>query len=306
MTRRGRGRRARHIDGDAYDPQEEVVRGRLDRYINYSTGLMGAISFGSIFLYKFDLRAAFGLEEVSLFSLPEIWAALSAPEFLDRLAAFLRAEGWPVALFLVTALAYSWYLRAVRRELGIMSTLFARLNPPREYKALLESKSVPVLALGLTLSFILLALSCDDLVIYCLIMLALNALDYHGNFIIRLNLRKFLGDASLKPAAADPESRAVLARRRVAEVYWLERWQLRRIGILMIGNALVLLLAATPLLGLVPPAPIEAARLPLAYAILIGLIFWNEWLITGWRVERDAELRRINREESRALYPERR
>lgn len=292
-----------NIEGGAYDPEEEVVRGRLDRYIDTSAKLMALISFGSIFFFKFDIRGAFGLDDVSVFSLPEVWAVVSAPGFGAKLQAFLASDGLAVTLFAFTALWYSWYIATVKKELGIMSTLFARLNPPREYEALSGGGSVPVLAVALTVSFILLALLTDQLAFYGAVVLALNALDYRGNAVIRDNLRKFLDDPALKPAAADPESALVLARRRAAEVYWLERWQLERIVIMMIGNLIAMALAAAPLFGLIPPEPLESARLPLAYAIIIVLIVWNQWVLRGWRAERDAELRRINREERRALYP---
>lgn len=286
--------------GDYYDPEIEVVRGRLDRWIDYSTFGIQWLGFGSLFVLKFDPGASLGFDDLAPHQWGEIWPIVTAPDFTGKLSAFLLANAFPMALFVFTALWYGWYAATVRKELGIIATLFGRLRPPREYAALQGGGSVPALAIGLTVCFIGLAWFCDNLAVYCVVVLVLNALDLQGNITIRRNLRAFFNDDTLRPLDADAAP-FIARRRRIAEVYWLERWQLQRIVIMMIANVVALVVWLAPeIFRMSLPAPLEAVRAPLAHGIVIGLILWNQWLLTGWRAVRDTDLRQVNLDELRA------
>ena len=289
--------------GSHYDPEEEVLRDRLDRHIALSANMMALVSFGSIFYFKFDIREKLGLSDPSIFNVGEILDSVASQGFLERLAGWLREDGLAVTLFLFTALWYYRYSGAVRRELGIMSTLFAALNPPREYAALTGGRYVPLLALGLTATFIVMTLLSDLFPFFCIAVLLLNILDFHGNAMIRGNLRKFFADPALAPMPEDPEYEFVMARRKIAESYWIERWQLQRILIMAFVTMLGMALYTAPLsLQAAPPPWAATALAVLAHLAVCGAIAWNEILIQGWRNERDRDLRAVNRAQAAQYY----
>ncbi len=293
--------------GDDHAVEEETVRRELERRIALSANLMALISFGSIFYFKFDIREKIGLDDISIFSLPEVWGVVTGPDFLGDVAGLLVEDGLAIALFIFTMIWYYWYLGSVRKELPIIASLFSRLNPPRDYKALQGGGSISLLAVGFTVAFILLALLADQFAFYCLVILALNLLDFRGNALIRRNLLAFFADPALAPRRGARETPFVEARRAVAERYWIERWQLERIMIMAFVNvaALVIYLAPTLAPGLARLAPegwVAWSAHALATILVIGGIVWNRWVLAGWRRERDADLADIARRERETVY----
>lgn len=287
------------------------VRNRLESQILLSTHIMSMISFGSIFLWKFDLAGLLGIVDFSVITLPSFLERVSAPDFIDdfihRLKAFLAEEALAMLLFAFTVRWYYNYLAAVQYELEILSRLFSKLNPPKEYTEIQGSGSVKLLSWGLTGAFAALAFWCDSLALYCMVLLLLNMMDFRGNAMIRQNLRQFLMREDLMPRETDADRHFVLRRRAVAETYWIERPQLERIMVMVFANVIALLIHLLPailptLAGLVNDPWLTYGKDGLATAIIVGTILWNEGILSKWRKERDNKLDEIDLDEEAAVY----
>lgn len=220
---------------------------------------------------------------------------------LDAVRAFLLEKGWPLALAAVTLIWVMRYKSAVRNELEILLGCFSRLNPLPEWEALLGSRYVPLLSIGLTATFLLLGALVDRIELYALVVLIINILDVRGNSVIRRNLTRFFMDGRFMPLPDDPSREFVLRRRAVAEAYWIARPQIERIGLVMIAMVVAILLSVSDAISNLLPWLGPELRKQLAYCVVIVTVLVNTATMALWRRSRDVDLRDIDADEARAL-----
>lgn len=201
------------------DVEDQHVRSYLSRTIFIASAVVSSISFLAIFNFKFDLQGSFGFSELSVFSLPQIWGVVTAPGYWSARAEFFQSQGFAIFFFLVAYFWYHLYLYVVQNELGIMSTLFSKMNPPSDPNALENRDNIGLLALVLTLCFLGLAIFCDQPAVYIAILLALNLSDGLGNAKINRTLDRFLSDPRLEPSPAEASTPFILRRREIARAH---------------------------------------------------------------------------------------
>jgi hypothetical protein len=207
---------------------------------------------------------------------------------------FLLEDWYLKVVFLAVFVWMFRYRRAVESELPIMADLFSRIMPPDEWEAVVGRQSIALLSLGITGAFLAMAFFVDNLPLLAMIFLLLNLFDLHGNRLIRMNLYKFLRARRYKPKAGHPETPFVIARRKVAARYWLERPQIERIMIMALAALFAFMLRfSDEIVGISVPAVVP-------YAVLVAAVVGNEITMHAWRADRDAALLRIRDEETGA------
>ena len=153
---------------------------------------------------------------------------------------------------------------------------------------------IPVLSVGITVTFLALAWFIDNIKMYCLILLLLNVFDIRGNNVLRQNLVKHFSDERFIPLDSDLHKPFIMRRRAAAEDYWINKPQLERIGLFMIAAAGAFLLSVSD----------AAFNVKLwvgyAYLLVMAAITANEVTMRRWRLQRNAVLNKIDADEARA------
>lgn len=264
------------------------VRERLQFHISISEKIIALGLFSILAGEKLELEKYFGRVELS--SVPNL---INESTF-NNLQVFVAEKGLAALLAAFTTVWYFLYARAVRNEMGIIIETFSRFNPPHNWEQVVGKNIIPLLSIGITITFLALAWFIDNIKVYCLILLVLNVLDIRGNNILRQNLVKHFSDNRFIPADSDLHKPFIMKRRAVAEDYWINKPQLERIGMLMISTAGAFLIAVSDVAFGIKLWP------GLAYGLLVTAIAVNEITMHRWRLQRNTALYKINDEEARA------
>lgn len=177
----------------------------------------------------------------------------------------------------------------------LLDDIFSAPGIDRTNKRLKDEVIVVLLAILMPLIFIFLFYSVDKIQLYCFIVLGLNIADLTGNVIVRENLQKLIRDAELV-RTRDRDRNYMYAKRRIAEWYWIELPQLKRLALHLIANGAALFFATN-----------QGANLGifldpnLSYLILCVGIAGNELMMLFWRRRRDQKLQRIAGMEENAI-----
>ena len=264
------------------------VHARLQFHIGISEKIIALGLFSVLAGKKLELERYFGRVDIS-----------SATKLIDTstlhsLGLFISEKGLVALLAVFTTGWYFLYARAVKNEMGIIVDTFSRFNPPHDWEKIVGKDVIPILSIGITITFLALAWFIDNVKVYCLILLVMNVLDIRGNSVLRQNLVRHFGDERFAPSDADLHRPFIMRRHAVAEDYWINKPQLERIGIFMIATVGAFLLSVTDVVfGFKPWAG-------LAYLLVVSSIVTNEAVMYRWRRQRNAVLDAINEDEARA------
>lgn len=260
--------------------RKRSVEDELKRYLGFSEGLIALGFFGYAIKGKLNFELYFDGRPFAL-------ERLNDPDVWQNALRFLQGE-WFNLLFAIFVIGWFFlYRAAVKNELIILSDLYSKANPPKDWERMIGLNVVPLLALGLTIAFVGLAWTIDRLEIFCIIMLVLSIQDAYGNNTLRRNIVDHFLRPQFDPAPDDPVAPLVLERRKIALEYWVWKPQLSRIGLMMIGTIAAFLAATSEdvfdvYVGSYTPQ-----------IIIIFIICANEITMDRWRVERDRALERI-------------
>lgn len=257
------------------------VEDNLKHYIGLSESLTALGLFGFIFQKKLQVDIYFGDKGIR----PD---RLADTNFWQLFKHFLH-DKWVELLFALFILAWFFlYRTAVKAEMEVLVKLYSRINPPHDWERTIGKRMIPLLSVGLTLAFLGLAWTMDQLEFFCMIMLFLNIQDAYGNNLLRKNLLRHFLDSRYKPHETDLHAPFIMDRRKVALDYWVWRPQLERIGFMMIGVIFAFLASVSErVYGL------EIWK-SFPYFIIMIIIFCNEMVMGGWRIKRDVELEEID------------
>lgn len=263
-----------------------------DRWLRWSLSLSDKVasvfSFSAIVGYTLDFHGYFFRDEKLVIG-------------VEALKAFVSAKAWPLALAAVTLIWFMRYKSAVRNEMEIIFSCFSKLNPLPDWGALLGSRYVPLMAILLTLTFLLLGALVERISLYALVVLVINIMDVRGNSVIRRNLTRFFLDNRYVPLPDDPSGEFVLRRRAAAEGYWIARPQIERIGLIMIVMVIAILLSTPAALAEIAPAIGALPGKEAAYILVMITILANTATMAIWRKSRDDILFAVERDEADAL-----
>ena len=264
------------------------VRERLQFHIDISEKIIALGLFSVLAGQKLELEKYFGRVELSSVT------RLIDTSIVSGLQLFVAEKGLVALLALFTTIWYFLYARAVRNEMDIIVDTFSRFNPPHDWEDIVGKNVIPLLSIGITVTFLALAWFIDNVKIYCLIVLVLNVLDIRGNNVLRQNLVRHFADQRFVPLDSDLHKSFIMRRRAAAEDYWINKPQLERIGIFMIATASAFLVS-------VSDAAFGVGVWPgFAYLLLAASIMANEAVMYMWRRQRNAVLERIDDDEVRA------
>lgn len=264
------------------------VRERLQFHISISEKIIALGLFSVLAGKKLELEKYFGRVELASVT------NLIDTSILQGLQLFVVEKGLVALLALFTTVWYFLYARAVRNEMGIIVDTFSRFNPPHDWEQVVGRNIIPLLSVGITVTFLALAWFIDNIRVYCLILLVMNVLDIRGNNVLRQNLVKHFADERFIPADTDLHKEFILRRRAAAEEYWINKPQLERIGMFMIATVGAFLVSVSDAVFGVP------VWQGLAYGLLFVSIISNEVVMHRWRRQRNAVLDRISDDEAQA------
>ncbi len=203
------------------------------------------------------------------------------------------AAGQPLLVTLIAAIGVWFYLymHAVNTEMEILRSLYSDDNLPNDWEKTHGRRRIRAIALAVPLTFYALVLAAAHLPVLCAVLLLMNIVDAHANNILRRNLAKHFSDRRYDPPPTDWRAPFILRRRAVAVDYWINRPQIERIGAMMMGTALVIVLIA---LGAQ-----SGIRVPdwLPVLVIVGVIAANEVTMDIWRTARDRRLEAIDDDE---------
>jgi hypothetical protein len=266
--------------------ERDSVFNRLRRYLAVSNTIVAIGLFGAIFAVKVDLRSYVGdisVEDVIRLDIAEKIPVVSAG------LGDLVTQRWPdLFVFLFITVWYFAYRTAATREIELLVTFYADDRPPMNWDRITGGRFVPLLAVGITLTFTLMAASFDRTLLLCAVMQFLLCQDAFGNNTLRRNILAHYFDPDLAPRADDPLRDRLLRRRQVALDYWVWRPHLTRIGLMMCVTALI---AALSIAGQIGGHTIADPVLRLVLALAIAI---NEATMIWWRFRRDDALLAID------------
>lgn len=269
--------------------QLKDVNERLRFHINISNKIIEVGLFSFIAATKLDLEGYLG--DLGLATIPRLVTA----SFWQSVGRLIAEKNLVVLLAIFTALWYFRYSKVVRSEMDIVTNTFSRFNPPHDWEKVVGRKIIPFLAVGMTLTFLALAWTIDNIQAYCVIVILLNVMDIRGNTIIRQNLIRHFRDPRFLPLESDLHKEFIMRRREVAQRYWVERPQIERIGLMMIAVMAAFMMASSSFtVAGIPPEKW------FSYPVVMLAIAANEMTMTFWRLERDPVLARIDVDEAEA------
>src|SRR5688572_20901919 len=138
------------------------VRERLQFHISISEKIIALGLFSVLAGEKLELEKYFGRIEISSVT------RLVDTTFLGSLKLFVAEKGLFALLALFTTIWYFLYARAVRNEMGIIVDTFSRFKPPQNWEDIVGKNIIPVLSVGITVTFLALAWFIDNIKMYCL------------------------------------------------------------------------------------------------------------------------------------------
>ncbi len=267
----------------------EKVESNLRLSLSVSNFIVSAGLFSMILNEKLETSQYFGkYERVEFLN----WVITR--DFWHQIVLFL-IDKW--LLLAVSFFIFIWFLlyrRAARNETDILVALYSRINPPPDWERTIGRKWVPVLSIGITCAFLVMAWFVDKIEILCIVMLFLNVMDTTGNNLVRRNLVQHFRNPDFVPPDSDDEKQFIMQRRKIAEDYWVWKPQIERIGLMMIGVFIAFLLATSDrVFGL-------RVWEELPYAVLILIIVANEITMGRWRIERDTRLEEVDLRQTEA------
>jgi hypothetical protein len=194
----------------------------------------------------------------------------------------------PSVLVLVFGVVYFLSRRSVKQELAIAPTLFPEGKVPQRWSAK-NARSVTFTVIGYFLLYVSLAFLAFDIRIAAFVMLCIATIDLRTRRMIGRQMRGYLSDPRFAPTPGDHNADFVARRREVAEKFLFGHSDLRREVVRVCGCALALTLALAAWYFSVDIAG-------LAYVVLVVTLLANEWVLLGWRNERDQSLSAIDAE----------
>jgi len=264
--------------------RRQDVKGRLDRYLGYSNFIVSFSLFSVLLGIKLDFAGYVGPNAIDVESVVLGKVAEKLPGFLDGLQR-LAFEKWFDLVFAGFVMLWFFaYRSAAANETELLASFYADDNPPKDWDKISGGAVVPLIAVGLTIAFLLLAWFIDNLLLFGAVMLFLLAQDAFGNNVVRRNILAHYFNRDFALRDDDPMTSRLKRRREIALGYWVWRPHLSRISLLMCGTALIVA-------GSMWEA---AAKVPAADTIfricLMGLIAGNEATMLWWRLLRDEAL----------------
>ena len=263
-------------------PQD--VKGRLGRYLGYSNFIVSFGLFSVLLGIKLDLSRYIGPNAIGLTDLILLNVKDKIPNLLAGLQQ-LASERWFDLLFAGFVMLWFFaYRSAAANESELIFSFYADDNPPKDWEKISGAAIVPLIAVGLTMAFLLLAWLIDNVALFSAVMLLLLAQDAFGNNIVRQNLLDHYYNAEFALREDDPMTARLKGRRQVALSYWVWRPQQSRIGLVMCGTSLV---AAGSIWG---KAAGFASTDVILRCCLMAMIATSEATILWWRLLRDEAL----------------
>jgi hypothetical protein len=242
------------------------------------------VSFSAIYVYRLEAAVL----------RPESLSELQSPAFWGKVLTFAVGR-WPQVLLATTIfLWFIIYRNAVKNEIKIVSDLFSKSNMPYDLSGMADREGLWILQYGLVAGFLALAFFVTNIVIMSVFLLFLNLLDLRANGMVRQNVEKYLADPATAPPEADLHRPFILRRREVARNYYIGRNHFDRIFMVVMINVAALLTATS--------SPVFGVRswdwVP--HVLVVAGIAVNEVRILNWRLDRDARLAAIDRDEMAA------
>ena len=217
------------------------------------------------------------LQQVRDFSL---WNYMASP---TAAVTFLKLKLPTLFLALVTIYSFRRYKNAAMTEIEMIEGMFDGDNAPKYIGNLVGAKYLPTLSYIIALAYMILVIGSSNPVIYAQIALVLHVADIVGNSLLLQNISKIVLRFAMQPDGAGLAQK----RRDVILRYYFDNPLLLRIGVLLCGAALALLVA----LYVPPSAPQTVRAIP---QILLGInILAGEAWIGRWRSARDTQLGEI-------------
>jgi hypothetical protein len=264
------------------------VKTRLERYLGISNFIVSFGLFSVLLAIKLGLPEYVGPNAISLTDIVRLDVEEKLPGFFAGLSR-LVAERWFDLIFAsFVVLWFFAYRSAAAIETQLLFTFYADDNPPRDWDRISGGRIVPLVAVGITVAFLLLAWFIDDILLFCSVMLFLLSQDAFGNNMVRRNILQHYYDPAFALRDDDPMTPRLKARRDIAMSYWAWRPQLTRISLMMCATALI---AAIEIWS-------KAAGMDLGDKLLrcglIAVIAMNEATMVIWRLNRDEALARVD------------
>lgn len=274
------------------------VDARLRFYVSVSDWIVAAVSFSLIFHHKLQINTYFGNDrpvDIARRALQGEIGEISVSYF-RQVIVFLQDMGLIAALALFTFGWYFLYKRAVRNEIEIATRLFSQFNAPKDWEKFTGREWIPILSVGITVAFFVLAWFIDRIEIYCLVLILLNIFDVRGNSVVRQNIAGHIADPLYIPIDSDLNKPFIMRRRAVAEDYWIKRPHIERIGTMMIVEMIAFMARfSEPIIGYSVPIAVP-------YVIVMAAIAMNEHTMIKWRRVRDRQLDAIDEDQARAEH----
>lgn len=269
---------------------QDDVQTRLERYLGISNFIVSFGLFSVLLAIKLDFATYVGENAIGLTD----WVTLSfrekLPGFLSGLSKLLQDKWFDLIFAGFVVLWFFAYRSAAATETQLLFTFYADDNPPKDWDRISGGRIVPLVAVGITVAFLLLAWFIDDILLFCAVMLFLLAQDAFGNNMVRRNILQHYYNPDFALRDDDPMTPRLKARREIAMDYWVWRPQLTRISMMMCATALI---AAADIWG-------RAAGIDMGDKLLrcglIGVIAVNECTMVMWRLNRDEALARVDAE----------
>jgi hypothetical protein len=261
------------------DKPETNADSRLHSYIRLYESVARGAWFTGACLFGLGLGSKGKFKATILETVMGIKSWDDVPPAVSQFAAAIILNPAGVILAIVTVNWHHGYLRHVKKETEIIASCFEKDQKPR-WDQVAGARFAPFIGAWLFIAFSGLCLLVGHVKWYAAVAIVLNLGDFAGNDFTRKNLLKAFKEEEFRT-----RNKVLLARREIALEYWSEKWQLPRILIMLMANVLALMIA-NDMFG------IQISDI-VPYALVTIAILANEYVITTWRIERDAKLKKF-------------
>jgi hypothetical protein len=274
------------------------VKTHLQRYIGYSNLIVSFGLFSVLLSIKLDLPSYVGPNTIDLADLVTLHAKEKLPGLLGGLGRLVSERWFDLTFAGFVMLWFFAYRSAAANEIELLTSFYADDNPPKDWGKIFGGRMTPLVAIGITVAFLMLAWFIDNILLFCAVMLILWTQDAYGNNAVRRNiLAHYYGpEFALRPD--DPITPRLQARRDVALSYWVWRPHLSRISAMMCCTSLVSAGAVWSKAGGYPVGE------TVARCGLMAVIAANEAIMVWWRLGRDEALAAIDDAQATAHQPQ--
>jgi len=147
---------------------------------------------------------------------------------------YLADHGLATALLLVILAEFYLSRRCAKTELAMSRQLFSPSRTPRE---LVGNRSIWLMVISWTAAFLIMAWWANDTRVVSTWFLVLFCINFAIQILIRINLRKYFSNPTLRPPQTDEHYEFIMRRRTIALDYFFGHRHLLKEGIVVLACA---------------------------------------------------------------------